>query len=142
MHNGRYNYLQNMNLTQEQIKAADDELLIEQCKSGNAEAWREFVSRFGRLIYSVAVRRGCKNADAEEVFQQTLSLAWQHLSQLKDVAGLRSWLVTTALRECWRVQQTSSKHSGAELLPGDRVVPDDELVERWSRTAQPMTSYH
>ena len=113
-----------MNLTQQQIKESSDEQIVAECTTGNAVAWEEFISRFGRLIYSVAVRRGCKNADAEEVFQQTLTLAWQHLSQLKEIAGLRSWLVTTALRECWRVQRTTSKHDGAELLPGDRVVAD------------------
>jgi len=113
-----------MNLTQQQIKDSSDERLVAECTTGNAVAWEEFISRFGRLIYSVAVRRGCKNADAEEVFQQTLTLAWQHLSQLKEIAGLRSWLVTTALRECWRVQRTTSKHDGVELLPGDRVVAD------------------
>ena len=122
-----------MNLTEQQLATCTDEQLVEACTSGNADAWREFVSRFGRLIFSVAVRRGCKNADAEEVFQQTLTLAWQHLGQLKDIAGLRSWLVTTALRECWRVQRTTSKHSASEILPGDRIVPDDEVVVQWER---------
>jgi len=122
-----------MNLTIQQIKVSTDEQLIEACKNGNTGAWEEFITRFGRLIYSVAIRRGCKNADAEEVFQQTLTIAWQHLSQLRDIVGLRSWLVTTALRECWRVQRATSKHEGAEVLPGDRVVTDDELVQRWER---------
>ena len=122
-----------MNLTHQQLKESSDEQIVAQCTTGNAAAWEEFISRFGRLIYSVAVRRGCKNADAEEVFQQTLTLAWQHLSQLKEIAGLRSWLVTTALRECWRVQRTTSKHDGAELLPGDRVVADSDLIDTWER---------
>ncbi len=122
-----------MNLTLQQIKDSTDENLVGACRSGNAGAWEEFITRFGRLIYSVAVRRGCNNADAEEVFQQTITLAWQHLSEIKNIAGLRSWLVTTALRECWRVQQTTSKHAGADVLPGDRLVADDELVDRWER---------
>jgi len=106
-----------MIFAEHQMKSSTDEFLLAACCEGESDAWDEFVSRFGRLVYSVAMKRGCNTVDADEVFQQTFAIAWQHLSELRDVKGVRSWLVTTALRECWRIQKKEAKHQSQELLP-------------------------
>lgn len=64
-----------------------DRDLIDRVLTGSDEAWNEFVSRFQRLIYSIAVRDfRLQSADADEVFQQVFVRLLQH-----DRKALRAW---------------------------------------------------
>jgi len=77
-----------------------DRALIEECLTGDADAWNTFVRRFGRLIRAVitktAQRRGWPISDADrdditaEVFAQ---LVYRDAASLRQFAG-RSTLTT------------------------------------------------
>lgn len=86
-----------------------DVQLIDACRDGSDPAWGEFVNRFGRLVYAVARRRGLSNADAEEVLQCTFESAWKHIDQLRESQAVRGWLLTTAMRQSWRVGRAAAK---------------------------------
>jgi len=86
-----------------------DAQLVSACRDGSELAWGEFVNRFGRLIYAAARRRGLSDADAEEVLQRTFEAAWKHINQLRDSQAVRGWLLTTAMRQCWRVGRAAAK---------------------------------
>ena len=85
-----------------QLDQMTDAQLVGACRDGSEPAWGEFVNRFGRLVYAAARRRGLSDADAEEVLQHTFEAAWMHIDQLRDSEAVRGWLLTTAVRQCWR----------------------------------------
>ena len=91
------------------VEKMTDGQLIDACRDGLEPAWGEFVNRFGRLVYAAARRRGLRHADAEEVLQRTFESAWKHIDQLRDSKAVRGWLLTTAMRQSWRVGRAATK---------------------------------
>ncbi|RMF84321.1 MAG: sigma-70 family RNA polymerase sigma factor [Planctomycetota bacterium] len=82
--------------------AIGDEMLIERCRTGDADAWRELVDRYGRLVYSIPRRYGLSPADADDVYQAVFASLHVRLPMLRSAASLPAWLVVAARRECWR----------------------------------------
>ena len=87
--------------------AADDERLVRQCLDGDEDAWNKLVDRYKGLIYSVPVKYRFSPEDAADIFQSVCVELFTHLSRLKKIQSLRSWLVTVALHKClhWQKQQ-------------------------------------
>lgn len=58
--------------------------------------------RYQRLIYSIPMRYGMPEPDANDVFQNVSLLLWENLGHVRDHTRLGAWLVITTRRECWR----------------------------------------
>ncbi len=107
--------------------------LVRAAADGDDAAWRELVSRYGGLVWSVARSHRLCQADAGDVVQCTWLKLVQHLDSLKNPAAVGAWLATTARRECLRTID-GSKHQipfGDDLpepLPPEDVALDDELL--------------
>lgn len=94
--------------------------LVDDARCGDEAAWDELVSRFTPLMISVGLRLKLSSAEVEDVAQTVWLRLVEHLTQLRDPAGLPGWLVTTAHRE------------GLRLLSGRRrAVPQDPLDLSW-----------
>jgi RNA polymerase sigma factor (sigma-70 family) len=93
---------------------ADPEL-IAACLSGDAQAWDALIDRYEALIYSVLVRSGLSQADADDLFQDVCLILYNHLGDLRDTARLSSWLISTAKREVWRLHRRRKAHQMADL---------------------------
>ncbi|HEV3036252.1 MAG TPA: sigma-70 family RNA polymerase sigma factor [Candidatus Angelobacter sp.] len=87
--------------------AADDEKLVQQCCTGDQGAWNELINRYKGLIYSVPVKYRFGPEDSADIFQSVCVELFTHLSKLRKIQSLRSWLVTVALHKClhWQKQQ-------------------------------------
>ncbi len=114
-------------------RSLTDADLASACAAGSEEAWAEFVHRFGRLVYAAARRRGLSDANAEEVLQTTMETAWTHIGQLRDPAAIRSWLLTTAMRECWRLGRKAARRPRSVEGIGEPEAQDDDDLRRWER---------
>src|SRR5690349_10433177 len=79
-----------------------DAQLIEICLEGNGQAWEALLVRYQRLIYSIPLRYGLPEHDANDVFQNVSLSLWENLANIRDHARLGAWLVITTRRECWR----------------------------------------
>jgi RNA polymerase sigma factor (sigma-70 family) len=96
-----------------------DAELIRKCLSGEDAAWSTLVDRYQRLVYSVAMRCGLSEADADDVFQIVFTTLFRRLHALRDESRLASWLITTAQRESWRVAKR-----GSTTTDLDDAMPD------------------
>jgi RNA polymerase sigma factor (sigma-70 family) len=92
-----------------------DPELIAVCLAGNAEAWDALIERYEALIYSVLVRSGLSQPDADDLFQDVCLILYNHLGDLRDTARLASWLISTAKREVWRLHRRRKPHPMADL---------------------------
>jgi RNA polymerase sigma factor (sigma-70 family) len=100
-----------------------DPQLIEVCLEGNGQAWETLIVRYQRLIYSIALRYGLPEHDANDVFQNVSLLLWENLGRVRERSRLGAWLVITTRRECWRLFR-QRKQSGT--IP-DVVVLDENF---------------
>src|SRR5258705_5301984 len=115
-----------------------DAELIEVCLEGNGQAWETLIVRYQRLIYSIPLRYGLPEHDANDVFQNVSLLLWENLARIRDHARLGAWLVITTRRECWRMfRQHGRKDDGPvevtldeNLSAGIRSEDEFLLLER------------
>ena len=103
--------------------------LIQACLSGNEIAWRELVRRYGRLVYSVALRDGLSVVDAYDVFQNVFAIVFRHLRDLRDHKLLAAWLIRITHRECLRLRtHLGNSEEISEDLPDSAALPDDKVA--------------
>jgi hypothetical protein len=57
--------------TEQRTEALGDAALFHRCRDGERAAWVEVVRRRQRLVYTVARRAGCGEADAAAVLRST-----------------------------------------------------------------------
>jgi RNA polymerase sigma factor (sigma-70 family) len=110
-----------------QLTSLPDAQLVARCRSGDEDAWRELVSRFSRYVYAICCQAyRLRQEDAEEVFQEVFSRAYQHLGKLRDDEAIRPWLAQLTRRLCIdRLRAGSTEHP--EELP-DAAAADDVIA--------------
>ena len=112
---------------------ADDDVL-ERCRRGDGAAWREVVSRYERLVYSIPRRLGLGPVEAADVAQATFATLIASLAHIEHPDRLASWLGTVARRESYRVM-TASRRTVALDDGDERAQPTDpdDAFERLDR---------
>ena len=105
-----------------------DAELIGRCRNGDTGAWDLLVSRYERLIYSVALRNGLSVEDAADVTQTTFVAFIDSLDRIHDSERLASWLMTVARRQSWRVRNVSRQSVRVDWLP----EPAEDQVADWN----------
>jgi RNA polymerase sigma factor (sigma-70 family) len=84
---------------------------------GDSESWRVFFDTYWRLIYSVAVKAGLGQGEAEEVVQETVICVAQNIQKFKRdrrLGSFKGWLCNLTR---WRIADQLRKRTG--LLRGD-----------------------
>src|SRR5262245_13994979 len=77
--------------------------LIEQCLRGEQRAWTQLVSKYERLIYSVAHTLCPAPEDCADVFQRGCSALYQNLDRLRSDQIIPAWLTTVTRRQAYKV---------------------------------------
>lgn len=105
-----------------------DAQLVARCRAGDHEAWRELVDRFSRYVYAIAVQAfKLPEHDAEDVFQEVFTRAYEHLHKLRDDEAIRPWLAQLTRRLCIDRLRAGS----TEQLEDEVEVPDaDDVIAR------------
>jgi RNA polymerase sigma factor (sigma-70 family) len=78
-----------------------DAQLVARCRLGDSNAWSELVERFSRYVYAISVQAfKLPEHDAEDVFQEVFTRAYEHLHKLRDDEAIRPWLAQLTRRLC------------------------------------------
>ena len=128
-------------MTSQPFTLLPDSELIEACLKGDGQAWEALLVRYQRLIYSIPLRYGLPEHDANDIFQNVSLLLWENLERVRDRTRLGAWLVITTRRECWRIfhrrnqdRVTSNLAELDENLPGEIRSEEEFLIlERQSQ---------
>jgi RNA polymerase sigma factor (sigma-70 family) len=88
--------------------------LIARARQGDSIAWGELVDRYAGLVWSVCRRHRLSDADAADASQTVWLRLTEHLDEIRNPAGLASWLYTTAGRACLRIIEDRRR----QVLPG------------------------
>lgn len=105
--------------SEKRFAGASDSELISACLKGNASAWDALIGRYAALIYSLSLRMGLSQSDAEDIFQDICVTLLNHLGDLRNTERLSSWLISTTKREIWRMQRRRGAKLTSELKEGE-----------------------
>src|SRR5262245_19669372 len=82
----------------------------------DSEGWREFFDRYGKLIYRFAMQAGLRDAESQDVVQETLLAVAKQMPGFRydPVKGsFRRWLFNQTR---WRIADAFRKRQRAELV--------------------------
>ena len=98
--------------------ALTDPDLVRACRGGDERAWALLVERFSRYVYAIAGQAYRLSApDAEDVFQEVFTRAFEHLGTLQSDEAIRPWIGQLTRRLCVdRLRLTSRESLEGELL--------------------------
>jgi RNA polymerase sigma factor (sigma-70 family) len=85
---------------------SSDRDLIASCLRGEEQAWAELITRYQRLIYSVARGLCPQPEDCADVFQRVCLELYQSLKNLRNDQTLPAWLITVTKRCSYAVLRT------------------------------------
>ena len=77
--------------------------LIESCLRGEQRAWTQLVSKYERLIYSVAHALCPEPEDCADIFQRVCLALYQNLDRLRSDQIIPAWLTTVTRRQAYKV---------------------------------------
>jgi RNA polymerase sigma factor (sigma-70 family) len=102
-----------------------DAQLVSRCRAGDPDAWNEFVDRFSRYVFAIC-SRGFRLAqhDAEDVFQEVFSRAFERLSELRSDDAVRPWLAQLTRRLCIDKLRLLARDTPSDAEPDEREVDD------------------
>jgi RNA polymerase sigma factor (sigma-70 family) len=110
--------------------AAADAALVQRCRAGDADAWRELVERFSRYVYAIAVQGfRLPQQDAEDVFQEVFARVFERLGSLRDDEALRPWIAQLTRRLCIDRLRAGSRESDADLDDLPELPAEDALAK-------------
>ena len=101
-----------------------DRELIAACLSGEQQAWTELISRYQRLIYSVAWRLCPQPEDCADVFQRVCMELYQGLGRIRNDQTLAAWLITVTRRSAYavlRTRQPTVSVDEHEIVAGEEI---------------------
>jgi RNA polymerase sigma factor (sigma-70 family) len=110
--------------------------LVARCLDEDDEAWAALVRRYQRLIASITRKFRLSNEDAADVYQAVNLALFQQLQSLRQLEKLSSWVITVAVRECWKLRERERRTASLEdpdvAEPSSESTLDDAvyLVER------------
>ncbi|NLK87250.1 MAG: sigma-70 family RNA polymerase sigma factor [Clostridiaceae bacterium] len=77
-----------------------DSVLVSRCLNGDNEAFAELISRYKRLIYSVAYKFSKDNEEVNDMAQEAFIKIYRSLSRYDDQYKFSTWSVKVATNIC------------------------------------------
>ena len=129
-------------------KDPEDSELITRFLAGDQSAWESLVQRYRRLVYSIPIRMGIGEHDADDIFQETFLTLYRKISTLRQRDRIGVWLAVTARRKALdRVTRGPATReialdAGYDHEDSETELADDELVriERETRVRTAVES--
>ena len=116
------------------MNGTGEKALVERCRQGEDEAWRELVDRFGQKIYSVAYHFTLKREDAEELAQEIFLRIFENLHRYDGSFPLVAWIVSLSRNLCIDRYRRRKRERSFRFVQDDAVAPllmshDDPAAE-------------
>ncbi|MBA3380227.1 MAG: sigma-70 family RNA polymerase sigma factor [Chloroflexia bacterium] len=114
----------------------DDAALLRACLAGEQDAWTILVTRYTRLVYSIALKSGLNEVDASDVVQDVFTIVLRRLESLEHPDHFSAWLITTTHRESWRARKAQRDHLTTDgVEPVDPEPTAEALVLAWEHAS-------
>jgi RNA polymerase sigma-70 factor, ECF subfamily len=116
------------------LSAPDEKDLVERCRKGDDEAWRQMVDHLGQRVYSVAYHFSLKREDAEELSQEIFLKIFENLHRYDGGYPLVAWVVSLARNLCIDRYRRRKRERSFRFVSDEAVAPllksdDDPAAE-------------
>ena len=116
------------------MNAGEDKDLVERCRKGDDEAWRQMVDRLGQRVYSVAYHFTLKREDAEELSQEIFLKIFENLHRYDGSYPLLAWVVSLGRNLCIDRYRRKKRERSFRFVANESVEPllqsgDDPAAE-------------
>jgi RNA polymerase sigma-70 factor (ECF subfamily) len=120
------------------LSEPDEKDLVERCRKGDDEAWRQMVDHLGQRVYSVAYHFTLKREDAEELSQEIFLKIFENLHRYDGSYPLLAWVVSLARNLCIDRYRRRKRERSFRFVSDDAVAPmlqsaDDPAAEALKR---------
>ena len=110
--------------------------LIERVRSGNIAAFGELVDRHRGAVFRAALAALGNDADAEDVAQEALVLAFRRLDQFRGESSVKTWMVSIAWRVAlsrrrrpiWRLRNMMAGDAELDRVPYEGLSPERRMM--------------
>lgn len=125
------------------LSVPDEKDLVERCRKGDDEAWRQMVDHLGQRVYSVAYHFTLKREDAEELSQEIFLKIFENLHRYDGSYPLLAWVVSLARNLCIDRYRRRKRERSFRFVSDDAVAPmlqsgDDPAAEALRRERTKM----
>jgi len=103
-------------------------LTVDRLRKGEAQVLAELLEQYGREIQGVAYLILRNATDAEDVLMDTLLMALDRGSSLRDAAAMRPWLLKIATNQALSRQRRFRRVTWLQVLP-DSPAPATHATE-------------
>jgi RNA polymerase sigma-70 factor (ECF subfamily) len=103
--------------------SAEEKSLVDRCRQGDDDAWREFVDRFGQKVYSIAYHFTLNREDAEEVSQEIFLKTFENLHRFDGSFPLVAWLLSLSRNLCIDRYRRRKREKAFRFVSDDAVLP-------------------
>ena len=126
-----------------QTDGLEEAALVERAKSGEVAAFTELVRRYDKKIFRMAKQITQSDEDAEDVLQEALFKAYQHLDSFQGNSKFYTWIVRIAVNEAlMKLRKRKSDRTvsldeeldtGEETVTREIAVWDGDPEQRYSQ---------
>ena len=78
-----------------------EQSLIEECKRGDLQRFRELVESASPFAFTVAFRILCDEELAKDVVQETMVTIWEKLKKINSSGSFKTWLYRIVVNKCY-----------------------------------------
>lgn len=108
------------------------EVLVQQCLSGDATAYRALYERYAKAMYNTALRIVNRTDDAEDILQEAFTDAFQQLGSFEGRSTFGTWLrqivVYKSIAHLKKQKlQLNGLETDAENIADEAAVDEDEI---------------
>jgi len=105
------------------LNGPDEKDLVERCRKGDDEAWRQMVDHMGHRVYSVAYHFTLKREDAEELSQEIFLKIFENLHRYDGSFPLAAWVISVARNLCIDRYRRRKRERSFRFVSDDAVAP-------------------
>lgn len=105
------------------LNGDDEKKLVERCRKGEDEAWRELVDRFGQKVYSIAYHFTLKREEAEELAQEVFLKVFENLHRYDGTYPLTAWMVSLSRNLCIDRYRRRKREKSFRFVTDEAVLP-------------------
>ncbi len=106
----------------------DEQYLLERAKQGDYNAFLQLIEPHEKRLYNLALRITGNREDAEDVLQDTLLNALEHLQNFRGDAAFGTWLYRIAMHNAFRILRRRRESISYEELVAEKVDEDEETI--------------
>jgi RNA polymerase sigma factor (sigma-70 family) len=93
------------------FSSRENEVLVRECLNGNEQAWSTLIDKYKKLIFSIPIKYGFSNDDANEIFQAVCLTLLRELSQIREPQALAAWLIRATAHKCKRYRHDQKMYT-------------------------------